>query len=185
MMEIDYIEKIIKDGHALTDEVIAKHLKENHISYICRKGCSICCENMELPVLIFEMVAIRAYIKRLNNSELKNELINNIKKFDRHQHECPFLVNKICGVYEVRPIVCRIFYMKTKECISGEKWESRFEDIVTSFDKSELLDAIKCFYKLYGHRFEDENSFRQALDNGFFEDNTRSLYDLIDLSIIM
>jgi hypothetical protein len=95
MIEIDYIEKVIKEGYALTDEVIAKHLKKNHINYVCRKGCSICCENMELPVLMFEMIAIRSYIKKLNDYELKNGLIDNIKKFDHHQPECPFLIKKL------------------------------------------------------------------------------------------
>jgi Fe-S-cluster containining protein len=178
MMEIDCIEKIVKEGYALTDEVIAKQLSEKQIKVVCCKGCSICCENMELLVLTFEIAVIGSYIKKLGDSEIKKGLIDNIKNFNHLQHECPFLVNKICGIYEVRPIICRTYYMKNKKCISGEKTETYSKDFFENFvrfNKIELLDAIKSFYRLYD--FEDEISFRRALDDGFFLENTISLFD--------
>lgn len=183
-MDIDFIEIVIKEAYDLTDKAIEKNVKENNVNFVCCKGCSICCEDMELPILNFEMLVIQNYIKNLCNSEIKDGLINSINVFNNRQHGCPFLVNKICGIYEVRPIVCRIFYMQQEKCISREDLRKKFEngDVVNCFNRAELLDAIICLHKLYG--IENKMLFRKLLDEGFFENNTKSLFDFDIKNII-
>jgi hypothetical protein len=74
--------------------------------------------------------------------------------------------------------------MQQKKCISREDLRKKFEngDVVSCFDRTELLDAIICLHKLYG--IEDKMLFRRFLDEGFFEKNTKSLFDFDIKSII-
>jgi Fe-S-cluster containining protein len=173
-MDIDLVEKLLREVYALIDEVITNHFKEHNITLICSKGCSICCKNTELPVLDIEMRLIKKYIKTMINSPIIDGLLKNIKYFDKNKLCCPFLVNKICSVYEVRPIVCRVYYRKNKKCVKGEDANYRRLDIV-SFDREKLLDAIKYLSPIYGYK--DYVLFRKKLDEGFIYNNALSLYD--------
>jgi Fe-S-cluster containining protein len=175
VMDFELVEKLLRKGYALTGEVIANQLKEQNINVICSKRCSACCENMELSVLDIEMQLIKKYILTMVDSPIKDWLTKNIIKFDHNQPGCPFLVNKVCSVYDVRPITCRVYYIQNRKCILGENiFKIRSNDIV-QFDRKKLLDAIICLSSIYG--FKDENLFRKKLEEGFFLKKTSSLYD--------
>ena len=101
-------------------QFLEKKLKsffEEQAPYIyCKEGCSYCCEKGEYPFSEIEfaylMMGVRtldaATVQVIENNilELKKqkELSNPDKPF---MHQCPFLVNKRCSLYNFRGIICR------------------------------------------------------------------------------
>jgi len=171
---IDEIEKIVKKVYALTDAAIEKQLKEKNLTHVCSKGCSACCESMDLSVMLYEMDIIKNFIKNMEDGKLKNSLINKMKISNYNTETCPFLIDNICGIYEVRPLVCRTYFIQNQKCEAGEDiLETRFDDFIR-FDREELMDALKGMYKLYG--FNDEETFLKSIYEGFLFNNTYSLY---------
>lgn len=103
----------------------------------CSKGCSACCSQM-ITVMSFEREAIKNYLQNELDDALKTEIRDNLNKwfdyFDtntpdkdllvrkefrafsqhilKHRLTCPFLINDICSIYEMRPTVCRTHYVE-------------------------------------------------------------------------
>lgn len=83
----------------------------------CKKGCSLCCENGEYPWSFIEYQYLMEGYKKLD-CETKEKITSEIKRIkeekakfkgERFVHKCPFLIDKVCSVYEYRGIICRSF----------------------------------------------------------------------------
>ena len=73
-----------------------KSIQDNTRKGKCTK-CEECCSNL-LPLSLPEIERIRAYIAEHKIS------------MQEHAPDCPFLsTEKRCTVYEVRPLICRIY----------------------------------------------------------------------------
>lgn len=113
---------------------LAKFFEQQKPYIFCKEGCSICCEDGEYPVSYTEMQYLMTGYLRLPNlvkiqiqkqlTELKNQKSEFTKEKsetnkEKFFHECPFLVNKVCSVYNYRPIICRVYglmwYYDTKK----------------------------------------------------------------------
>lgn len=91
---------------------------ENQYPYICcKKGCAKCCQNGEYPFSKLEFDFLMVGFLKLPE-ELQKKIISkvqNLKEEKQKQnnekfiHECPFLFNNECCVYEYRGIICRSF----------------------------------------------------------------------------
>lgn len=80
---------------------------EAHKEFICCKaGCSSCCEKGDYPVTEKELKQIMLGYSALDN-ESKIRVQNNIKTMERGG-ACPFLLDKLCSIYQYRPMICRI-----------------------------------------------------------------------------
>lgn len=78
-----------------------------HKDYICCKaGCSECCEKGDYPVTEDELKKLMLGYSKLENAQ-KIRVQGNIKRLEK-SGACPFLLDKLCSVYEYRPMVCRI-----------------------------------------------------------------------------
>lgn len=74
----------------------------------CAK-CGECCSNT-LPLTQSEIDIIRAYI-----TEHKIKAVSHSKKEKVIDNSCPFLsLNKRCTIYEVRPLICKLFKCNRK-----------------------------------------------------------------------
>lgn len=116
------------------DEVL-RILFKNHAKYIkCKKGCSKCCEKGNYPCSQTEFAYLtKGFInlsgdtKKIVREKIQNLLKEKTKTSGEFSHECPFLINKECCIYEYRPIVCRTFglcyyddnngYVRLPDCV--------------------------------------------------------------------
>ena len=109
---------------------------ENQKKYIkCKKGCSLCCEKGEYPLsqpeffyLTQGFINLPQKTKKIvqqNIQKLLEEKKENKNK--RYEHQCPFLINNECCVYNYRGIICRTFglayfddekkYVRLPDCV--------------------------------------------------------------------
>jgi Fe-S-cluster containining protein len=69
----------------------------------CRAGCDLCCRHLSLfPV---EAFALADAVRRLAPDTVK--LLRNQAATASADSACPLLQNKLCLLYDVRPIICR------------------------------------------------------------------------------
>lgn len=99
-------------------ESIDKFFAEQEPYIFCKKGCSLCCETGEYPFSELEFKYAMVGYNALNEKEkeIVKKKVNHIKidknnKKDsdkkKFMHECPFLIDKKCCIYNYRGIICR------------------------------------------------------------------------------
>ena len=83
----------------------------------CAKNCSHCCY-LRVVSYPHELVAIHNFIHKSLKQDVKETVLERLKsqakiveKMSEQEHfttniECPFLINKQCVIYAVRPITC-------------------------------------------------------------------------------
>ncbi|MCL2220499.1 MAG: YkgJ family cysteine cluster protein [Chitinispirillia bacterium] len=101
---MDKLQTILANYKTLCDycDGIWQRVRETYPREIaCRKGCGTCCELQSVSRL--EAYIITAYINGIDD---KKPLTGKGKR-KRSGHICPFLRDKACVIYEVRPIICR------------------------------------------------------------------------------
>lgn len=69
----------------------------------CKKGCSACCK-MNVSISSVEAEQIAKYTQK-NIRHLKRSIAHAIGHFSGIA--CPFLIENVCSIYEVRPYMCR------------------------------------------------------------------------------
>lgn len=95
--------------HKKLDDAIATDLKNNPHIPICKNECSYCCY-MDVDVFPSEILAINRMIEK------RSIRLNYTKE---NPSPCPFLKDKKCQIYNIRPAVCRKYYVvgDLKNCI--------------------------------------------------------------------
>lgn len=92
------MDNILRDYLAYVAEVdrCVQHLRSIHAeSMCCRRGCSSCCTDINVPPL--EWYAIEKRVGA-GHAAAGNDKLDT----------CPFLEDNACGIYEMRPLICRI-----------------------------------------------------------------------------
>jgi len=120
---------IILDAYEISDALTQAHLAQVG-PVMCKKGCSNCCKNPTVPFTEPELIGISWYATERMKSPLRTRVKQRLYDHDTSL-ECPFLVDDECAVYEVRPLICRQFYIKNKACGQHEDiLSNRPDDIV-------------------------------------------------------
>jgi len=110
----------------LINLLLQKHFEAQKEYIHCKSGCSHCCESGEYPYSEIEFEYLMLGYNTLSSAEKaivqekierikKDKIENNNKEF---LHECPFLIDKKCSVYNHRGIICRthgLLYFVTDE----------------------------------------------------------------------
>lgn len=105
----------------LCDEV-ARKLKELVPTKVvaCRDGCDLCCRNLIQVNPLFTVLAFheaRCFFDKERYEILKKRLLSDTPY-------CPFLFDRKCSIYSVRPLVCRGYYSLDFElCKRGDYCE--------------------------------------------------------------
>lgn len=83
----------------------------------CQKGCAKCCKNGNYPFSQIEVEYLKQEFKTLDEG-LKQKVLDRIRNLIAEKnnskeavfkHECPFLEDDTCVVYNNRGIICRTF----------------------------------------------------------------------------
>ncbi|MFC1875371.1 YkgJ family cysteine cluster protein [Chloroflexota bacterium] len=122
------------DTYHVIDSGISIELKQEELKrkakVACHRGCSNCCLNPTIPVTGPEIWGISWFA----SEKLEGSVREVVSKQILHQTEttqCPFLVNKLCSIYPVRPTACRIIFMFGVPCKPYEDIaETRMSDIL-------------------------------------------------------
>ena len=88
------------------DKKLEKYFNEYNNYVFCHKGCSSCCEKGDYPVSQIELEYLMQGYSTLDD-KIKQEVQSNFKNIKKGE-KCPFLIDKLCSVYNFRPIVCRV-----------------------------------------------------------------------------
>ena len=88
------------------DSELSLYFDEQKSFICCKKYCSSCCEKGDYPLSNYELDFLTEGYSALDNLT-KIQVQENFKKMEKGG-QCPFLINKVCCVYEYRPIICRV-----------------------------------------------------------------------------
>lgn len=103
------------------DEKLARFFARQKPYIFCKKGCAKCCKQARFPYSLMEMNYLLQGSMQLS-AEKQDIISNNIKKIleerksfsgEKFYHDCPFLIDDECSVYEYRGLICRIFGLMT------------------------------------------------------------------------
>ncbi|MCH7973750.1 MAG: YkgJ family cysteine cluster protein [Bacteroidetes bacterium] len=114
---------ILLDSYAINDYQInlfgRREEQSKRLKIVCHKGCSNCCKNPMVPILDLIRKGISWYISEIMDYNTQEKIKVNISNMQKST-VCPFLVNDVCSIYEVRPLACRTFNVFKKICELNE-----------------------------------------------------------------
>ena len=120
MSEKSMLEKYIENTDILKDKLDA-YFQDQKEFLKCKAGCDICCKASYYPVSQLEYEYIKIGLNENFTAEEREKIgqaainiIKNRRIFSKtnpnlleYSYECPLLVNKACGIYKYRALLCR------------------------------------------------------------------------------
>jgi len=109
------VEQVAEEIHMLADNIIlnARNLaKKEGFPVICKMGCSYCCYSMIL-ISDVEFALVAKYMLQYNITPHFGDLDYGTLTREQHmatpyeKRKCPLLINNVCSIYPVRPLICR------------------------------------------------------------------------------
>ncbi|MFQ3574375.1 MAG: YkgJ family cysteine cluster protein, partial [Thermodesulfovibrionales bacterium] len=125
---------LLLDAYELVDRTLEEAIREyeirHSVSLACKMGCSSCCKtHKDIPVYPLELVGIYWYVIEKLKGNTRQILREQLKAY-KGETRCPFLVDDLCSIYEMRPIACRQFNVFNKVCKEGEDpYYTRKQDV--------------------------------------------------------
>ena len=170
--------KTILDTFYISDSQVQDHLAKvakNGIKPACHRGCDACCKNATVPFTAPELKCISWYAVEVLSGDIrtvvKERLVNHADSL-----ECPFLVNAVCSIYPVRPLICRQFMVKGEPCTTEE-------DLATDRPEDIILPPRESVIRPVAMRLLDNFDFKtpaaktKAFESGFIGQNASYMHD--------
>lgn len=149
---------MLLDAYAVVDagvtEALARHVeREPRDRVACSRGCAPCCVDNDVPVLLLEAVGLEWFVLHKATRENKAAVLKAIHEFPRRRNTgagCPFLRERSCLVYVMRPIACRNFVVFNTPCAYGEDaTETRPQEVLKP-KGARLRQAFRYMLPYYG-----------------------------------
>jgi len=168
---------MLLDAYYKDDVGILKELKvaerKRGSKIACCKGCHYCCLKMEVPISQIEIMGLSWYSSEKVIGTVREKLKEQLLNYKKNLH-CPFLIDKICVVYPVRPLICREFFVFDSPCKPNEDvLKTRPSDIWSPSRKVCKSAAFKIL-PFYG--ITDEKEKLIAYESGFISQNSRPMH---------
>ena len=170
--------KTVLDTYYISDVKAEEHLQQlakKGITLACHKSCHACCLNATVPFTEPELTVISWYTSEVLSGELREQVRLRLIEHDERL-ECPFLVNKLCSIYPVRPLSCRQFLVKTQECLVGEDVaKTRPHDIIP-LPRETVIRPVAM--RLLDHwKFRNQIEKQKAFESGFIVHNATNMHE--------
>lgn len=165
--------KILLDTYKTSDLLVAENLK-CYSAIGCEKGCSSCCENPTVPFTEPELMGISWFASEKLREPLRSRVKERLYAHDQTS-ECPFLVERTCSIYPVRPLICRQFYVKGRQCERGEDpARTRPEDMISPNRTIAKVSSMRLL-EFWGAKtmLKKERMFAK----GFMVENSRHMHN--------
>ena len=110
-------------------KLIEEHFEDQKEYIHCKEGCAHCCKNGEYPCSKLEFDFLKIGFMTLP-MDVQQKIVNKIVQLkaeksvftgERFIHECPFLIDNRCSVYNFRMIICRTFGLTYYEKTDPDK----------------------------------------------------------------
>ncbi len=158
----------IAQVHAAIAEAAERGQTRN---FDCKAGCAWCCHRTVLAT-IPEALTINAFVEEHFSEEQKEALAARVDKYvdaisgqqdlTKSRAACPFLVDNLCSVYEVRPLTCRgLNSVSVDTCIDIYNNPGTAKPRARVPAQDAIVDTIT--------RGERTGLFFEALDNRFVD----------------
>lgn len=166
------------EAYHITDAGVCEGIRRAELQgrkLACGKGCAACCRShTSIPVYPLELVGISWYVTEKVSAPVRQQLHEQLLNY-KSQDGCPFLVNEVCSIHELRPMACRQFNVFDTVCSAGEDaWYTRRNDVLTPLKKytDQAFDVMLPFYGI-----EKKSERRKALCEGTIHSIARVLKD--------
>ncbi|MEK8049600.1 YkgJ family cysteine cluster protein [Ideonella sp. DXS22W] len=176
--------KTILDTFYISDSQVEDHLAKvakKGVTPACHRGCDACCKKATVPFTAPELKAISWYASEALSGDVrsvvKQRLLNHADSL-----ECPFLVESVCSIYPVRPLICRQFLVMGSPCTTEEDvGTDRPQDIIP-LPRETVIRPV-AMRLLDDFEFKTTAAKRKAFESGFISHNARDMHEF-DWTII-
>ena len=180
--------KGILDTFYISDSEVESHIRKispTEGAPACHQGCHACCLKPTVPITEPELAVISWFSSEVLSGVLRGQVKTRL--FEHNERlECPFLVDRKCSIYDVRPLICRQFLVKTRPCEIGEDvLQTRPHDVI-ALPRETVIRPVAM--RLLDHyKFKSANAKRKAFEAGFIHKNAREmhLYDWANIAKTM
>jgi len=167
----------ILDTFYISDERLEEHLKKLAklgVTPACHEGCHACCLEPTVPITAPELAVISWYASEVLEGDIRTRVKRRLMEHNTRL-ECPFLLDRTCSIYPVRPLICRQFLIKAKPCEIGEHvLETRPQDMIP-LPKETLIRPVAMRLLDY-FQLKNTEAKRKAFESGFIVKNAREMH---------
>jgi uncharacterized protein len=172
-------------AYSVTDEGISRELRDlerrGAATPACHEGCCECCLRNDIVLSQLEFQGLSWFISEVLENPLR-EAVKTKLLIHIPDHEsptvmpCPFLIDRRCAVYPMRPLTCRIFYVIGNGCTTQRDFLKVRRDTCMQFDRSMLQKGATAI--LQGLGYGSARICRNLAARGELVRIVRSLHDI-------
>lgn len=154
---------------------IKLRLRQGH-SLACMRGCSNCCvTHTAIPVYPLEIIGLYWYVIEKIELDVRKALRDQIRTYVKG-NPCPFLLEGVCSVHQMRPLACRHFNVFHKPCAPDEDpYYTRRNDVLSPNEKMKDK-ALSAMLPFHGITLRAER--KEAMRTGYLHRQAQSLQEL-------
>ena len=154
---------MLLESYSITDHGVSAAIETETTTdrqLACHQRCTACCRtHQSIPVTPIELVGISWFAMEKTYGLICDTLIAQLQAYQMG-NACPFLVDDVYSIYEVRPYACRQFNVFNQICEEGEDaYYTRKQDVLTPAQNS-IDKAYYTTFPFYGLEQNEENSLK-------------------------
>lgn len=163
------------DTYYTSDVAVEEDLAQRDIKPACHSGCHACCLKPTVPVTAPELIGISWFASEVLAGELRAKVKQRLIEHESRL-ECPFLIDRKCSIYPMRPLACRQFLVTQRPCEIGEDpLETRPGDIVKLTREKVIRPTAMRLLEWPGYGLRTTAAKRTAFESGFIAANARDM----------
>jgi len=164
------------ESYRRTDRTVSDELASSKRKIACGKGCDSCCKNINVPINQVEMAGISWYVVEALAGQQRDRVIRTLGQHEPESGRCPFLVDTECGIYAVRPLACRTFYLHGEPCGPDENIFLTRENDFHRFPKRKMQKAALPMLAALG--IEGKTRQMRSFDSDYLMNVSRSMLSI-------